>query len=144
MTRKEILDCSKSYLDGFEINDREKIISLMTKMYGANWSYKKFCGTKKPRKGNPGNPAPKKECSEDTAAIKLTWFLKFKEEYDNYNELLEQAKLIGDDSIIEQMQTMINELKYKTAMKHSSIGHQKECVSMIDQFLVNSYWEAEV
>lgn len=26
MTRKEILDCSKSYLDGFEINDREKMI----------------------------------------------------------------------------------------------------------------------
>lgn len=127
-----------------EINDREKIISLMTKMYGANWSYKNFCGTKKPRKGNPKPPAPSKEGFEDKPEIKLTWFLKFKEEYDNYKELLEQAKLIGDDSIIEQMQTMINELKYKTAMKHSSIGHQKECVSMIDQFLVNSYWEAEV
>lgn len=133
-----IEDVNNGKNSGYEM---DSIKELMFVMYGNNWSCKET--TKKGRKKGKSkdNNPQQNNGGDDIDASTFTWVLKLQEEVNNLNNMIERCQIAGNTTLAQQCEQRKRLLINDAAIKNSSLGHSKKCVSMLECFLDNSTWE---
>lgn len=133
-----IEDVNNGKNSGYEM---DSIKELMFVMYGNNWSCKET--TKKGRKkGKPKDNNPQQNNGgDDIDASTFTWVLKLQEEVNNLNNMIKSCQMTGNTALAQLCEQRKRLLINDAAIKNSSLGHSKKCVSMLECFLDNSAWE---